>query len=141
MFTLPDGTKRSLQQILMLIDTYREQYPAVFDLYDLPGICGPHDELLPIDLLSLNAMNAWAGGQPMTWMTEAWKRRNDIANIVKPVSRMPMPAKIAPTEAAASAARCTKTLRCPRSSSRPRASSQAVPTFTANATTAVPATI
>ena len=51
-------------------ETYAHENPAVFAPFDLPS-GGPHDEVLPIDLLALNALNGWGAGQPMTGMTEA----------------------------------------------------------------------
>ena len=83
MLMLPDGTTRSRHEVYLVVDDYNR---AVFDLYDLPQ-GGPHDDLLPIDLLALNALNALGRGQPMTAMTRAWDARNEIAAAVAPVSR------------------------------------------------------
>lgn len=87
--TLPDGTKRSMPEVLAIIDAYRKGDPAVFDLYDLAH-GGPHDDVLPVDLLALNALNAWGGGQPMTAMTNAWFQRKEIAAIATPISKSPL---------------------------------------------------
>ncbi|HEX4792373.1 MAG TPA: DUF6308 family protein [Humisphaera sp.] len=84
--TLPDGTTRSIPEVRAIIDDYRTIAPAVFDLYDLPN-GGPHDEVLAIDLLAPNALNTWGAGQPMSAMTEAWRRRDEIADVVRPVSK------------------------------------------------------
>jgi hypothetical protein len=59
---------------------------AVFELYDLPE-CGPHDEVLPVDLLALNALNVWGRGQPMTAMAEGWNAGPGIARAVSVVSK------------------------------------------------------
>lgn len=89
--TLPDSTTRSLSEVIAAVDTYDRAYPAVFDLYDLPS-GGPHDELLPIDLLAVNALNGWGSGQPMNGMTTAWLARSDISLLTRPVSREPLEA-------------------------------------------------
>jgi hypothetical protein len=86
MLTLPDGTRRSESEVLDAVHDYNR---AVFDLFDMP-FSGPHDKLRPIDLLALNALNAWGRGQPMTAMTAAWECRADIAAAVAPVSREPL---------------------------------------------------
>src|SRR5215213_6597946 len=87
--TLPDGSARSLGVVRDEVIAYAENYPAVFHLYDFPS-GGPHDEVLPIDVLAPNALNAWAGSPPMTAMTEVWKVRGEIARAVAPVSREPL---------------------------------------------------
>ncbi len=87
--TLPNGMQRPLEAVVAGVDKYAHDYPAVFDLYDYPD-GGPHDTVLPIDVLAPNALNAWGKGQPMSAMTEAWKVRDDIARVVAPISKQPL---------------------------------------------------
>ena len=89
LLTLPDGTKRTLAVVLDAAMGYARNYPAVFDLYDRPN-GGPHDDVLPIDILAPNALNAWGSGQPMTAMTEAWAARERISRVVAPISQQPL---------------------------------------------------
>jgi len=86
---LPDGTRRSLDDVIGSVIGYAENYPAVFDLYDLPQ-GGPHNEVLPIDLLALNALNAFGNAPPMTAMTNAWIARYDIALMIDPITSKPL---------------------------------------------------
>lgn len=86
MLILPNGKRISQAAVLKAVDIYE---PAVFRLYDLPDY-GPHDEVKPVDLLSLNALNVWGSGQPMTAMASAWNSRKKIARMVAPVSRKPL---------------------------------------------------
>jgi hypothetical protein len=86
---LPDATTLSRAEALAVLDCYARTWPAVFDLYDLPS-AGPHDEVLPIDVLAPNALNAWGNGQPMTAMTNAWAERHRIAEVVRPISTRPL---------------------------------------------------
>jgi hypothetical protein len=74
---LPQNQERlTLTEVLAVIDRYRRNNPAVIDLYDLTNH-GPHDEILAIDLLSLNALNAFGNGA-MSAMTSMWERRSDV---------------------------------------------------------------
>jgi hypothetical protein len=87
--TLPDATILSEAEVLAVLDCYARAWPAVFDLYDL-SCGGPHDEVMPIDVLAPNALNAWGNGQPMTAMTGAWAERHRIAEVVRPISKQPL---------------------------------------------------
>lgn len=85
MLILPDGKQLSDSEVFAHIDDYARKWPCVFELYDLPD-AGPHDDVRPIDLLALNALNAWGSGQPMTWMSNAWPIRDQIARAIAPIS-------------------------------------------------------
>lgn len=86
MLTLPDGNRISQASVTKTLRWYER---AVFHFYDLPE-GGPHDKVLPIDLLSLNALNVWGRSQPMTAMTNGWSRRAGIERAVGAVSREPL---------------------------------------------------
>lgn len=76
--TLPDRAVLSDADARGTIRTYLRDCPAVIDLYDATNP-GPHDELLPIDILAINALNAFGGRvPPMTPMTAAWGHRHAI---------------------------------------------------------------
>jgi len=89
MLKLPDGRRLTRHEVVGRVHEYATTWPCVFDLYDRPD-GGPHDELLPIDLLALNALNGWGGGQPMTAMSEAWVKREEIAATVRAISSDPL---------------------------------------------------
>src|SRR6266545_3090526 len=89
MLTLPDGSNLTLDEVLETVDAYSKNWPCVFDLYDSPD-SGPHDDLRPIDLLSLNALNGWGNGQPMDAMTNAWLERDRISRAVAVVCITPL---------------------------------------------------
>jgi hypothetical protein len=86
--TLPNGRTLSFEQVKNTIATYRRECPAVIDLYDRTNE-GPHDEVTAVDLLSLNALNAFRG-PPMTPMTEAWVNRSEIVPLLKKVAKEPV---------------------------------------------------
>ena len=81
--TLPDGKVLS---VVEATDRVKQYNPAVFDLYDRPS-SGPHDELLAIDVLSLNALNAFGPGAPMTAMTAVWEKRDDINELAAGITK------------------------------------------------------
>src|SRR4051812_20294898 len=89
MLKLPDGRTLSRDAAIAAVDDYAQNWPCVFELYDLPS-GGAHDDLLPVDLLALNALNAWGGGQPMTAMTAAWVEREKIGAAVRSISSEPL---------------------------------------------------
>lgn len=70
------------------IDQYKLDCPAVIDLYD-GTIRGPHDEVLPIDVLSLNALGAYNGSSPMSPMTRIWGSRQQISLAINPITVQP----------------------------------------------------
>lgn len=83
---LPAGEELTLAQVRGLVADYSRDCPAVFDLYDRSNL-GPHDDLLPIDLLAVNALNAFGPAQPMTPMTVAWQSRDAITSVVAAITR------------------------------------------------------
>ena len=89
MLTLPDGRALNRDDVFAAIDDYCKRWPAVFALYDLSNP-GPHDEVLPVDVLAPNALNAWGKGQPMTAMTAAWLAKDRIERAVRPISKTPL---------------------------------------------------
>lgn len=89
MLTLPDGARLSLDDVVATVSSYQRDYPAVFPLFDLPG-GGPHDQMNEIDILSLNAMNAFGPRPAMTPMSEAWAHRYEISRAVAPVTCEPL---------------------------------------------------
>lgn len=89
MLILPNGKRLSDEAVFVAIDEYARNSGSVFDLYDEPS-GGVHDEVLPIDILAPNALNAWGRGQPMSGMSEAWKRREHIAAVVRRISSTPI---------------------------------------------------
>jgi hypothetical protein len=63
--TLPDGTKLSDAEVAKVLQEYQTDCPAVLELFDRTH-AGPHDDLRAVDLLSLNALNAFGRAPPMT---------------------------------------------------------------------------
>lgn len=89
MLTLPTGEQITSREVRVTVEEYAAQFPCVFDLFDFPN-GGPHDEVLAVDLLALNALNAWGSGQPMTAMTNAWLARDEIKEVIIPISNQPL---------------------------------------------------
>jgi hypothetical protein len=76
--TLPNRDVLSDAAVCAALADYNANSPAVLALYDGTNP-GSHDELLPIDILAVNALNAFgARVPPMTPMTAAWERRHAI---------------------------------------------------------------
>jgi Family of unknown function (DUF6308) len=76
--TLPNLDVLPDDEVREALAAYHTDCPAVLALYDATNP-GPHDELLPIDILAVNALNAFgARVPPMTPMTAAWERRQAI---------------------------------------------------------------
>src|SRR4051794_33427972 len=74
---LPDGTRLDARLAREVVDSYFAEHAPVLDLYDGTNP-GPHDDVLPIDLLALNALNGYFGTAPMTPMSELWQRAAEI---------------------------------------------------------------
>lgn len=75
--TLPNETKIDSREAGKTVQAYLRDHAAVLDLYDGTN-AGPHDDILPVDLLALNALNAYIGTAPMTPMEALWKRAPSI---------------------------------------------------------------
>jgi hypothetical protein len=85
--TLPNRNVLTENQVRDRLSAYQDDCPAVLALYDVTNP-GPHDELLPSDLLSINALNAFGRHVfPMTPMTAAWVQRRDIQALITPITR------------------------------------------------------
>ena len=82
---LPDGRMLSQAQAAGAIADYRQQYPAVLDLYDLPG-GGPRDEVSALDILAVNALNGFGLRPPLKPMTELWLNRQRVESAVAPIT-------------------------------------------------------
>jgi hypothetical protein len=83
--TLPNGVELTGSQAFETASAYRRDNPAVIDLYDLTNT-GPHDELRPIDVLSLNALNSFGQRSPAGPMTNLWVARSSISEVIRPIS-------------------------------------------------------
>jgi hypothetical protein len=84
--TLPTGTVLTDAEVWDICSAYLRKCPAVIALYDATNE-GPHDRLQPIDLLSLNALNAFGKAPPMTPMTEAWEARPVVEAATAEITR------------------------------------------------------
>jgi hypothetical protein len=84
---LPNGESVSTEEAVVAVKNYQAgNYSAAFDLYDRP-CSGPHDELLAIDILSLNALNVFRGRGPMTPMAALWEKRGEINKIIAGITK------------------------------------------------------
>lgn len=89
--TLPaDRAVLTDSEVLGVIADYRRVNPAVIDLFDLTNR-GPHDEIEAIDILSLNALNAYSyrAGR-MTPMSNMWERRSQVQVKISAITRTPV---------------------------------------------------
>lgn len=84
--TLPDNTKLDLHVGLEIIKAYLTDQAPVLDLYDGTNP-GPHDDVSPVDLLALNALNAFNRTPPMTPMAELWYRAGEIRPYVAVITK------------------------------------------------------
>jgi hypothetical protein len=84
--SLPNGKELSGNEACETVSAYRRTNSAVVDLYDLTNT-GPHDECLQIDILALNALNAFGGRLPAAPMTHLWLARSKISEIVRPICK------------------------------------------------------
>ena len=82
---LPGGKSITFAKASGLVDEYLKKNRAAFELYDCTNE-GPHDEVSPLDLLSLNALNAFAGTSPMTVMDLLWQRKAKVSEAIKHVT-------------------------------------------------------
>jgi hypothetical protein len=84
---LPRNQVRSFEEVVTTISNYRKDCPAVIDLFDRT-IDGPHDDITPVDVLSLHALEAFGGRvHPMTPLTSLWLERDNITDSVCPVTK------------------------------------------------------
>jgi hypothetical protein len=82
---LPDGREITYKQADAAVEDYvGSTNHAAFRLYDMTND-GPHDEIQPIDVLSLNALNAFTGSSPMAAMEELWNKRRKVETAVAKV--------------------------------------------------------
>lgn len=87
---LPSGRVMPLAKVSATLAAYHRDYPAVLDLYDRTNP-GPHDQLLPLDVLAVNALNAFGSRRsPMKPMTDVWSRRGSVERAVAPVTKAPI---------------------------------------------------
>lgn len=86
MITLPNGMRLSEARARTTFSSYVQDHAAVLDLYDGTNP-GPHDAVLPVDLLALNALNAYVGSAPMTPMSELWYAAGDVNQAVARVTK------------------------------------------------------
>lgn len=79
--TLPGGRILDWSSGRQIVQAYLDNHAAALDLYDGTNT-GPHDEIRPVDLLALNALNAYVGTAPMTPMEALWKRAKMVQPLV-----------------------------------------------------------
>jgi len=84
--TLPNKKELSASQTRKLLRDYRRDCPAVLELFDGTNP-GPHDTLFEIDILSINALNAFGSASPMRAMTAAWTKRKKIEGAVREITK------------------------------------------------------
>jgi len=84
---LPDGRRLPYTDVQATVEQYRTAYPAVLDLFDQTNP-GPHDEIMAIDLLALNALNAFGG--PIRPMTSMWQQRQEIVQNIPEITTAPL---------------------------------------------------
>jgi hypothetical protein len=82
--TLP-GRKIDWSRGGEIVQTYLDNHAAAIDLYDGTNT-GPHNEIRPVDLLALNALNAYVGTAPMTPMEALWKRAKMVQPLVAAIT-------------------------------------------------------
>ncbi len=87
--TLPRGRRLSWLDARKVVDKYLKEHSAAFDLYDGTNK-RPHDNILEVDLLALNALNAFVGAAPMTPMEALWKNRTAIQRLVAKITTTPV---------------------------------------------------
>ena len=82
---LPTGMKVSVDHCAAIVRKYLTDHAAASDLYDGTNP-GPHDDVTPMDVLALNALNAFVGTAPMEPMSALWGKRTAIQNKIAQVS-------------------------------------------------------
>jgi hypothetical protein len=82
---LPTGLKMSVDHSEAIVRKYLADHAAVSDLYDGTNP-GPHDDVTPMDVLALNALNAFVGAAPMDPMAALWGKRTAIQNQIAKVN-------------------------------------------------------
>jgi hypothetical protein len=87
--TLPRGRRLSWQDARRVVDAYLKDHSAALDLYDGTN-AGPHDDVSAVDLLALNALNAYVGTAPMTPMEALWKNSATIRPFVAEITKDPL---------------------------------------------------
>jgi hypothetical protein len=85
---LPQGKHRTFRQALSLLTAYRRA-SAALDLYDGTNP-GPHDRPTAVDVLALNALNAFAYVPSMDPMTVIWAHRDEVARCIRPITVAPV---------------------------------------------------
>jgi hypothetical protein len=90
---LPDGTTLSVDDASATLDDYwTRDAPAVWDLYD-NLVPGPKNAITEVDVLAINALNAFSRGAPMTGMTSLWSSqatRDAVEAGLKPITTQPL---------------------------------------------------
>lgn len=80
---LPGGEKYSITESIALINKYSR---ATIALYDFSNK-GPHDELEDIDILSLNALNAFNNRSAGTVMANIWYHCTEIEEQITSITK------------------------------------------------------
>jgi len=76
MIILPDNAKIAVEKASEYLRQYWEEgAPPVYGLFDAT-LTGPKNRIEPIDILSLNVLNAFEPRNPMTPMAVLWKQEN-----------------------------------------------------------------
>ncbi len=88
MITLPDGTTRTIPEALH--DIFQYNVKGIIDLYDRVHPMGPHDKLMPGDLLAINALNAFAMHPPAAPMADQWCNRHRVDAAARTISKAPL---------------------------------------------------
>lgn len=86
---LPDGSQLRSDDAAAVLGRYLTLNSAAVDLYDLTNV-GPHDDIQAVDLLAVNALNAFARKSPMTPMEAMWLVRHKMTPYVEPITREPL---------------------------------------------------
>lgn len=76
---LPTDLKLSVDHGEAIVRKYLTDHGAASELYDGTNP-GPHDDVTPMDVLALNALNAFVGTAPMEPMSALWGKRTAIQN-------------------------------------------------------------
>ena len=85
---LPDGSELPFEEAASVLNRYMTRNAAAVELYDYTNP-GPHDAIEAVDLLALNALNAFAGTSPMTAMEAMWHARGGMSGAVALITREP----------------------------------------------------
>jgi hypothetical protein len=82
---LPDSSRITQETTVTIITDYISDSGSAIDFYDKSIPLPFHDEINEMDILSLNALNAFAGIPPMTAMDTMWQKKTSIEKFLKEV--------------------------------------------------------